>query len=50
MEVNILVYIFIIIAVLIKVYFNLIRFSKITISVLNIANIVNFLCICIAYK
>ena len=49
-EVVILVYVFIVIAVLIKVYFNLIRFSRITISVLNIANIVSFLCICVVCR
>ena len=50
MEIIILVSIFVVIAVLIKVYFNLIRFFKITISVLNIANIVSFFCICIVCR
>ena len=49
-EVVILVCVFVVIAILIKVYFNLIRSSRITISVLNVANIVSFLCICVAYK
>ena len=50
MEVIILVCVFVVIAVLIKVYFNLICFFKIIISVLNVANIVNFLCIYMACK